>query len=202
MKKLFAPAAFLAAFMAVATLAGEARAHGGVSVEDDVCIMRVGPYRAHFTGYQPKQRASQEFCEDIPELAPAIIVLDFVDDALRAMEIEFRILKDVNNIGIYATYPDLGSQADIDAATVFDKSPAIYPRGSVDMTMPFTEAGAYIGLLIAKDPNLEKTYISVFPFSVDVTDWWKTLRWIIAALLLGAIFFFGSAAYQKAGRNR
>lgn len=201
-RNLFAPAAFLVAFMAVVVLAGEARAHGGVSVEDDVCVMRIGPYRAHFTGYQPKQRASQEFCEDIPEVAPAIIVLDFVDDALRHMEVEFRILKDVNNAGIYATYEDLGSPADIQAATIFDKSPAIYPHGSVDMTMPFTDAGHYIGLFIAKDPVSGTEYVSVFPFSVAVFKLWQTFRWIIAALALGAIFYFASTTYQKVGRKR
>jgi hypothetical protein len=31
-------------------------AHGGVSIEDDTCIMQIGPYRAHFTGYQPAAR--------------------------------------------------------------------------------------------------------------------------------------------------
>ena len=62
----------------------DTQAHGGVSIEDDRCIMTIGPYRAHFSGYQPKLRASQEFCEDIPAVADAIIVLDFISQPLRS----------------------------------------------------------------------------------------------------------------------
>ena len=81
-------------FLALALVGERAYAHGGVSLEDDLCIMRIGQYRAHFTGYQPRARASQEFCEDIPELGEAIIVLDFLDPALRNMDIDFEVITD------------------------------------------------------------------------------------------------------------
>src|SRR3990167_8180724 len=47
---------------------GVAMAHGGVSMEEDLCVMKLGTYRSHFTGYQPEKRSTQEFCEDIPEI--------------------------------------------------------------------------------------------------------------------------------------
>jgi len=36
----------------------------------------------HFAGYQPDSSRS-EFCEDIPRVGRTVIVLDFIDDALR-----------------------------------------------------------------------------------------------------------------------
>ena len=60
-------------------MVGAAHAHGGVSMEDDHCVMRIGPHRAHFTGYQPQTGSAQAFCEDIPEPGRAVIVIDFVD---------------------------------------------------------------------------------------------------------------------------
>ena len=32
----------------------DATAHGGVSMEDDLCVIKIGFLKAHFTGYQPK----------------------------------------------------------------------------------------------------------------------------------------------------
>lgn len=187
----------LVALVLVAVLPDRALAHGGVSVEDDICVMQVGRYRAHFTGYQPRERASQEFCEDIPVLAPAIIVLDFVDMALRKMAIDFRVLKDVNDIGVTATMSDLGSPEDIASATVFYREPAINPRGSLDVSLNFKEAGGYIGILTATDLEGGHTYTSVFPFSVGVTDWWSFLRWIVWPLVFGVVIYFGSGVYRK-----
>jgi hypothetical protein len=78
------------AFLVALIVTSGVYAHGGVSVENDTCIMSIGPYRAHFTGYQPAVRASQEFCEDIPVVAKSIIVLDFISQPLRVMAVSAR----------------------------------------------------------------------------------------------------------------
>jgi len=174
-----------------------ALAHGGVSMEDDMCVMQVGRFRAHFTGYQPRERASQEFCEDIPEFAPAIIVLDFVDMALRQMAIDFRVVRDVNEIGVTATLDDLGTVEDIEKATVFYREPAVHPRGSLDVSLNFDQPGAYIGVLTATDKEASRIYTSVFPFSVGVTDWWSMIRWVVWPLVFGALIYFGSGMYRS-----
>ena len=174
-----------------------ALAHGGVSMDNDMCVMQVGRFRAHFTGYQPRERASQEFCEDIPEFAPAIIVLDFVDMALRQMEIDFRVVRDVNDIGIYATLDDLGTAEDIEKATVFYREPAVHRRGSMDVSLTFDQPGAYIGVLTATDTEASRIYTSVFPFSVGVTNWWAVLRWVFWPLVAGIVIYFGSGFYRN-----
>ena len=43
-------------------------AHGGVVSEEDLCIIEIGVFSAHFTVYQPETRASTEYCEDIPDV--------------------------------------------------------------------------------------------------------------------------------------
>lgn len=130
--------------------------------------MRIGSHRAHFSGYQPTVRAAQEFCEDIPHVAQSIIVLDLVDTALRDMMMEFRVVKDVRRIGPGATYADLGSAADIAAATYFHQGQARYPQGTLNVTLDFSEAGHFIGVLTASEPGTGRQLVAVFDCGVDL----------------------------------
>ncbi|MGH8646514.1 MAG: hypothetical protein ACREX4_19470 [Gammaproteobacteria bacterium] len=59
-------------------IAPNAFAHGGVSIEADKWVLKIGKYLMHFTGYQPENSGGEEFCEDIPSTGHAIIVMDFV----------------------------------------------------------------------------------------------------------------------------
>ena len=70
---------------------GQVQAHGGLALADDMCILTVGPYSIHFTGYQPLSQ-EEEFCEDIPETGKTVVALDYVNDELRPMETEVRIV--------------------------------------------------------------------------------------------------------------
>lgn len=156
---------FLPFFILLFAISRLAFAHGGVSVKDDVCIMKLGVYTSHFTGYQPEKRSTQEFCEDIPELGNVVIVMDFMSDELRAMETDFRILKDVRNVGMSAKYGDLGGEKDIEMATIFHKPSSKYPHGTLSLSHRFEEPGNYIGVVKAISPEGE-VFVSVFPFSV------------------------------------
>ena len=165
-------------------------AHGGVSIEDDACILTVGTYRAHFSGYQPAIRASQEFCEDIPVASDAIIVLDFISNALRDMSIDFRIIRDVNNIGVEATYEDLGPHEEIEAATVAYVPATQYLNGNFSVDLKFEQSGSFIGILSATERMNNQTLVSVFPFSVGKTDWQTPIMWLIAVMLVGGTACF------------
>lgn len=156
---------FLGVLIISMMTSGLAVAHGGVSVEKDVCLMKLGPYRAHFTGYQPEKRSTQEFCEDIPEMGNVVLVMDFMSDELRSMKTDFRIIKDVKDVGISALYDDLGSKEDIENATVFYESPKEYPHGTLNVTYKFDSPGNFIGLVTSTSGE-GKEHISVFPFSV------------------------------------
>ncbi|MFA5938104.1 MAG: hypothetical protein WC809_02015 [Sinimarinibacterium sp.] len=184
-----------AAALSLAALAAQAHAHGGVSMEDDVCVMRVGQYLAHFSGYQPEFRATQEFCEDIPELGKAIIVLDFIDPALRKQVVEFRVLADARALGMSARYEQLGSAADIDAATLARIAPQPYPRGTLTFEQAFLEPGWYIGLFTATDPQNGTTLNSVFPFRVGVKNPWRYVPAFVVVIALSLL------AYRLTGRG-
>jgi hypothetical protein len=163
--------------------------HGGVSMDDDMCLMRVGTYKAHFTGYQPESRATQEFCEDIPVVSKAIFVLDFIDDELRNMDVDFRVIRDVKAIGVKATLADLGTQREIEKNTKFYSEAKRFPRGTMSVTVDFKDAGQYIGLVTAKNPETGRAYTSVFPFSVGVVNYAQYVVPIVLILVLTLVFF-------------
>lgn len=185
--------------MLLALMTSVAFGHGGVSIEDDMCIMQVGPYRAHFTGYQPERRATQEFCEDIPETGRVIFAIDYISDELRGMETDFRIIKDVNNIGIRATYEDLGTKEDIERATILYRAPESLPTGTFNVTHTFPEKGHFIGMVIARHPETGKEFISVFPFAVGIFRWGPIVTRIGLVLVLvgGLAAFFITRAMRK-----
>lgn len=169
--------------------------HGGVAVEDDNCIMSVGQtLRAHFTGYQPEARATQEFCEDIPVVGQAIFVIDYISDELRQMPTDFRVVRDVWGLGLDATWADLAArQEQIDEATLLYVEPETYSRGTFSVEYDFDEQGDYIGVVTAVDPQTEQEYISVFPFRVGIFHWGRILMPIL--LILGfVVVVFGFIA--------
>jgi hypothetical protein len=155
-----------------------ASAHGGVSIENDMCKLRVGPYTMHFTGYQPLSAPEVEFCEDIPATGQTIIVLDYIDGKLRDLPVEVRIVR------------DSGDESNLDAVTVFHKPAALYPRGNLVVDHTFPEPGRFVGIVTVGD------YVSRFPFAVGTRGTRAMVLYgAFAALALaaGALLFFYSA---------
>ncbi|MGO9356349.1 MAG: hypothetical protein ACLP1D_01595 [Xanthobacteraceae bacterium] len=134
--------------------AGEASAHGGLAMEKDYCKLRVGPYVMHFTGYQPGDGYRKEFCEDIPATGQTIVILDFIDDALRDLPVAVRIVLDD------------GGGSDPDSATVYQVPPKIYPKGTFSFDYQFQQPGRYVGLITVGDGVQQA--VGRFPFSVGV----------------------------------
>ncbi|MGB5147684.1 MAG: hypothetical protein WBN86_11230 [Porticoccaceae bacterium] len=166
--------------------------HGGVSMEEDVCMIKIGPYSAHFTGYLPQERASQEFCEDIPVVTKAIFVIDFISDELRVMDIDFRIVRDVKNIGRRATYEDLGGPEAVEKATVFYEKPKSYSSGTISIHYSFVEPGGYVGVIEAHHQATGLSYRSVFPFYVGGGHYAKYVAYYALLFLFCGVFIWGS----------
>lgn len=173
-----------------------ASAHGGVSLDDDRCVMRLsepgapprrGRFVAHMAGYQPDTRMSGVFCEDVPVVGHAIFVVDLLSRELRDMPIEFRILKDTNQLGYQARYDGLGSWDEIQNATVYRLAPHRYERGSLMAEYTFDDEGVYIGLVSALGEDGRPKYVSVFPFGVGVVSASSYSTPIVATLLLGLV---------------
>ena len=178
-----------------------AYAHGGVSIENDACILKIGPYLFHFTGYQPETSKTEEFCEDIPLPGAAIVVLEHVDMALRKMLTDFRIIKDYKGLGISARIEQLDGIDVLKEHTVFYKKPSTYPRGTINVVTSF-EKGRYIGMVGVRDPSNNKEYVAIFPFSVGYRGLTKILKYIgyVVLLILGmsGVYYFIVHKHQEA----
>ena len=168
---------------------GQVQAHGGLALADDLCVLTVGPYKIHFTGYQPLTQ-EEEFCEDIPEIGKTVVALDYINDELRPMETEVRIVESTS-IG---TPQDLESVAieDLENITVYYLAPKVYPNASITLEHSFPEKGKFAGIVTVSGEGQE--HVSVFPFSVGEgrpIDW-LTIVPVIAIVAAAAFFFMRS----------
>ena len=158
----------------------QVQAHGGLALADDMCVLTVGPYRMHFTGYQPLSQ-EEEFCEDIPEVGKTVIALDYIQEELRPLKTEVRIIRDT------------GSEADLDAITVFHLPPKVYPSASITVEHVFSEKGKFVGLVTVTGGAQD--YVSRFPFSVGEgrpTPKAAIIAPVVMVIAIGAFFFMRS----------
>ena len=171
--------------------------HGGVVMEEDQCVIDIGLFRAHFTIYQPETRASEEFCEEVPDLGETIFVMDYLHDSLRQMPVDFRIIRDVDNRTRFANWSDVEQIQDLDAATVFYQSGRVEPVGSLTAQHEFDEKGWYIGVVTTKHPTLDKHYQAVFGFHVGGrgVGWWPLLLGL--AVLVQLHFWVSNGGWKR-----
>ena len=139
-------------------------------IEEDICVIKMGFLSAHFTIYQPETRASEEFCEDIPDVTQTVFVMEYLHSSLREMPLDFRIIRDVTGVGVFARWEDVAAVEDLDAATVFYEPAAIRDKAVFTVEHHFDEPGWYIGIVTTTYPETGRTYETVFPFEVG-TNW-------------------------------
>lgn len=140
-------------------LSSQALAHGGVSLDQGQCIMKIGPDTMTFTGYQP-QKSREQFCDDIPDIGPTIVVLDAQQNELRDMAIDMRVLRDVGQ---------KDDNENLEANTEIYVAPKKYQTGTLNFNYDFKTKGKFIGLVKAVSDDGKKVYVSRFPFSVGET---------------------------------
>ncbi|MCC6924100.1 MAG: hypothetical protein IT525_13750 [Nitrosomonas sp.] len=175
----------------------QVQAHGGLALADDLCILTVGPYTIHFTGYQPLTQ-EEEFCEDIPEIGKTVVALDYVNDELRPMETEVRIVT-----GSRILVPDdvkKISAEDLTSMTVYHLPAQVYPSASIMIDHTFSEKGKFAGIVTVSGEG--KEWISVFPFSVGEG---RRINWMTQILpyvvLVAAAAFFFLRSRKKSGQD-
>lgn len=167
-------------------------AHGGVSFDDDVCKLSIGFLEAHFTVYQTQSSASEEFCEDIPSVTSSIFVLDYLHDFLKEMPVDFRIVKDTHEFGIFAKWEDIAGLDDIESDTVFYQQPVKRADGVLTVEYNFQEAGSYIGIVNAEHPAQDKIYHAVFFFQVGGDDYGYLPLFIALVVLAQGVYWLSS----------
>jgi len=173
----------LLAFPIAVTQAG-----GGVVLEDDVCIIWVDFYSAHFTAYQPDTSGNEQFCQDLPDTGETIFVLDYLHQSLKEVPVDFRIIRDVTGLGRFVKLENVEEIEDIEQHTVFYQPPVIRPDASFQIEHDFLEEGAYIGIVSAGHPSNDMIYTAVFPFEVGRSNTGYLFPLIL--LLAGAVFAF------------
>ena len=160
----------------------QVQAHGGLSLADDVCKLTIGPYTMHFTGYQPEATQEKEFCEDIPATGRTVVALDYIEEALRPLPTEVRIIRDTG-----AADPAQES-ANLDAITILHIPAKVYPNGSINFEYDFMQPGKFVGLVTVSD---KEKYVSRFPFSVGEPNGTSPfLLGALAAVAVAAGVFF------------
>jgi hypothetical protein len=164
-------------------------AAGAVVGEAGSCMIEIGIYTAHFTIYQPDTRDNQEFCEDLPDTGNSLFVLDYLHIGLKDVPVDFRIIRDVDDLGIFARWENIQAIEDIESRTVFYQPGVVRADDQLTVEHDFLEAGGYIGVVSAPHPNREKHYYAVFPFQVgrlDLSGWFMAAAIVLAA---GAYFW-------------
>ncbi|NIP18378.1 MAG: hypothetical protein GWM87_09640 [Xanthomonadales bacterium] len=197
---------FLFPALLAGALAGwpaQGRAHGGVVADEDLCIIEIGVFRAHFTIYQPETRASEEFCEDVPDAARTVFVMDYLHDSLRRVPVDFRVIRDVVGRTVYASWDDVRVIDDLEAVTVFYQPPSVSPDASFTVEHEFAERGWYIGIVTTRHPTLDRRYQAVFGFHVGGRGWgyWPWLLLLLAAVQLHYWISSGGPARLRARRS-
>ncbi len=173
----------VALILATAGMVAQAHAHGGVSIEQGQCVMKIGPDQMTFTGYQPL-KSREQFCDDIPDVGPTIIVLDAQQDELRDMMLEIRVLRDVGQ---------KDDSENLEGNTEVYVAPKKYKTGTLNFEYNFANKGKYIGLVKARSEDGTKEYVSRFPFSVGETG----SRDITVVVFFSVVALVGFGIYYK-----
>jgi len=163
-------------------------AHGAVSLEEDICMRRMGGNMVHFSAYQPQFEPKAQYCTDIPEVGDTFLVVDLVDPGLRAMPVGVRIIKGQGEEG--------GGDREEDNQTVAYWKPTSHPDGVVRGEANL-EKGLYKVIITAE--GLSPSY---YLLRVQQADYSKVGRKavgpIMVVLVLALIWF----EMSKSGRLR
>jgi hypothetical protein len=150
-------------------------------LDKNFCILKVGPYGMHLTGYQPDITGKQELCGDVPGTGRTVLVLDYIEGELRSLPVEIRVIKDT------------GSEQDLQAITVLHLPPKVYPGGFINFEYSFDQPGKFIGLVTVGG---KQEHVARFPISIGesgvVSHFMHYIMVIVplAAIAGGAAIFF------------
>jgi hypothetical protein len=151
-------------------------AHGGVSIEKDLCVRTAGLYLIHFAAYQPQFNPSREYCADVPKAGNTILVFDLVDLELRSRPLAVRVIEAGN-----VTEP----------RTVLYVPAKTYSTGVVNAEANFDLPGKYTAIVTLEGSN----HTINFPIRVALGS--NRLVLFISVLLVGS-----ALGYSMVGRRK
>ena len=122
----------IAGALAAMTSTGSAWAHGGATIEEDICGRRLSQMMIHFSLYQPQVDDKAEYCATIPSTGAAILVVDLVDYVLRFKPMALKVL-DLTEEGKEKVLISLPART--------------YPQGVIKTDLRFEKAGRYAAVI-------------------------------------------------------
>jgi hypothetical protein len=191
---LFASAATLIAIMPMPT-----HAHGSVTPDADLCIIRIGFFRAHFKVYLPETRGHEDFCEDLPDTGTSIFVMEYEHDGLAKVPVDFRIIENVTGQGRFTNLAHVETIGNLEPVTAFHHPPAVQPD-VFTIAHDFERPGEYVGIVTVPRTDGAGHYTAVFPFETGYTGMglWP---WIVAGLLLLQLNYLWMSGRIRFGRR-
>jgi hypothetical protein len=164
-----------------------AMAQHGHELATNTCVIHVGPYKMYFNSYQPDAFYDRQFCKELPGTGNTVLVLDYVEQELRSMPVELRIIKDV------------GAEQNLESVTVVHFPPKVYPAGSIDVKYNFDAPGKFVGLVSIGD---NQEHLSRFSFSIGETGAISHLSHYIMiivplAVAIGLVVFYALRDRRK-----
>ena len=127
-------------------------------------------------------RASEQFCQTLPDLGETVFVLDYLHGAMKEVPIDFRIIRNVTGQGRFTNLDHVESIRDLEAVTVYHHAAAVQPD-VFTITHEFEEPGEFVGIVTVQRPDGRGVYSAVFPFEAGYTGlgYWP---WVIGGLIL------------------
>lgn len=185
-----------ASLLCLALLQQAAWGHGSVSLEDDLCLIEVGFFRAHFKIYLPHSRQHEQFCEDLPVAGEAVFVMEYVHSALDGVPIDFRIIRNPTGHGRFTRVGDIEKIANLDELTVFHHAAAAQP--DVFMVLhDFQSTGDFVGVVTVRHPETQQVYNAVFPFKVGFTGFGYWPLFLLVALVLHLHYLYLNGRFAR-----
>ncbi|MGZ4955630.1 MAG: hypothetical protein ACXV8Q_11000 [Methylobacter sp.] len=163
----------LSALFLMVSFSAPSYSHRGALDEVDVCRIRVGTEKIHFTAYTPTFTQSESYCRFIPNVGLTNLIFDYEGKKLRDVSVEFEVTKEPEGTRIFYLEPQKTKTGTVKADIDFSKY----------------GAGDYLAhVTIGHDGEKLDTHL---PFVVGAeeakTPWGKYLFFVISVAVLMAI---------------
>lgn len=180
-----------------------AQAHGSVTPEEDICIIRIGYYKAHFKIYLPQTDGHDEYCEDIPGTGETVFIMEYEHSGLGDVPVDFRVIRNITGKGVFTALQDVESIGDLEPVTVVHHAAAVQPDVFTIM-YDFKEEGEFVGIVTVQNQETGKVYTAVFPFEVGFAGfgWWPWFVAIVIAIQVNYFLMTGWFGRWREGRQK
>ncbi len=95
--------------------------HRGAADEVDICRIKVGTEKIHFTAYTPTFTQSEGYCRFIPNVGMTNLIFDYEGKKLRDVSIEFEVTKEPEGTRIFYQEPQKTKTGTVKADVDFAK---------------------------------------------------------------------------------